>query len=344
MSAIPGNASRCVSGTTYGDSVPERRLHLLVAVLLVAAVLVFASAACGGHGSPAAVSPAATVAASSPVGSPAPASPAPGASTSGDNAAAAALARQFPDPSGPLDLRVSSTAAWDGARVRHVTFRSEGATVTATLSLPDGDGPFPAVLYAPGVTCSRDMFATDVAALQREGIAALAVDPPDGRDPFVQPISADPALAAEAHVRYVTDLRRGLDVLRSLSEVDPDRLGYVGYSWGGFVGGYLAGLGEPVNAYVLTYAGADWVGADPTAADGLAADPAEAIGTAAPGAFLFIAGVDDLLFSRESVTRYSQAVAGGARLEWLSGGHGDYWSAPDAAAQVDHRAWLERHL
>jgi len=193
------------------------------------------------------------------------------------------------------------------------------------------------------------MFAADVAALQRDGIAALTVDPPDGRDPFVQPISADPEAAAEAHVRYVTDLRRGLDVLQSLPEVDPGRLGYVGYSWGGFVGGYLAGLGEPVEAYVITYAGADWVGADPTAADGFAADPATAAGAASSGSFLFIAGVDDPLFSRASVTRYhgaaeGSASSGGARLEWLPGGHGDYWAAPDGAATQMHRSWLERRL
>ena len=126
------------------------------------------------------------------------------------------------------------------------------------------------------------MFAADVAALQREGIAALSIDPPDGRDPYVRPITTTPDVAAEAHVRYVTDLRRGLDVLRSLPAIDADRLGYVGYSWGGFVGGYLAGLRAPVRAYVLTYAGADWVGADPTAADGFAADPAAAVGAAPP--------------------------------------------------------------
>ena len=163
------------------------------------------------------------------------------------------------------------------------------------------------------------MFAGDVAALQRDGVAALTIDPPDGRDPFVHPISADPEAAAEAHVRYVTDLRRGLDVLRSIPEVDPGRLGYVGYSWGGFVGGYLAGLRTPARAYVLTYAGADWVGADPTAADGFTADPAAAVAAAPPGAYLFIAGEDDLLFSRASVTRYARAAAGDVRLELAAG-------------------------
>jgi hypothetical protein len=100
----------------------------------------------------------------------------------------------------------------------------------------------------------------------------------------------------------------------------------------------------PAKAYVLTYAGADWVGADPTAADGFAADPAAAVGAALPGDFLFIAGEDDLLFSRASVTRYARAAAGDVRLEWRPGGHGDYWAVPDAEDAGMHRAWLERRL
>ncbi len=317
--------------------------RLLVVTLVALALL--SLAACGG-GEGQAPTPYASPVAGTPSASPAaaPATTSPASSAASADAAAALLARQFPEPAGPLDLQVTGISDWDGVPVKHVTYRSEGAVVTATLSVPAGDGPFPAVLYAPGVGCPRDMFAADVAALQRDGVAALTIDPPDGRDPFVSPISADPEAAAEAHVRYVTDLRRGLDVLLSLPEADPGRLGYVGYSWGGFVGGYLAGLQAPAETYVLTYAGADWVGADPTAADGFTADPAAAVGAASPGAYLFIAGVDDVLFSRASVTRYARAAPGDVRLEWRSGGHGDYWAAPDAEDADMHRAWLERHL
>lgn len=316
-------------------------------MLVAFALAGLALSACGAGGSSVAAptvspppasstaSPAAGTTAPSPLASP------PRRSSSGA-ATTTELARQFPAPYGPLGLRFTGTARWDGVRVRHLTYRSEGALVTGTLALPAGAGPFPAVLYAPGVGCTRDMFSADVAALQREGIAALAIDPPDGRDPFVRPITTTPDVAAEAHVRYVTDLRRGLDLLRSLPAIDAGRLGYVGYSWGGFVGGYLAGLRAPVRAYVLTYAGADWVGADPTAADGFAADPAAAVAAAPGGAYLFIAGVGDPLFSRASVTRYARAAPGHRRIEWLPGGHGDYWAAPGAVGM--HRDWLRRRL
>jgi dienelactone hydrolase len=296
--------------------------------------------ACGGQadgGSPAA-SAAAVASAPSVVSSSAaaPATPAAAVTT-------ASLSRVFPAATGPLDLRVTRTGRWDGARVRHVTYRSDGAVVTGVLSVPAGEGPFPAVLYAPGVSCRAEMFADDVAALQRDGLAALVIDPPDGRDPHVAPVSLEPKVVVAAHVRYVTDLRRGLDVLESLPKIDPDRIGYVGYSWGGFVGGYLAGLRTPVQAFVLTYAGADWVGTDPTQVAGFV-DPAAAVSAGRRGAYLFVGGVDDPLFSRASVTRYANAARGRMRLDWFPGGHGDLWAMPEGAAVEAHRAWLQDNL
>jgi dienelactone hydrolase len=141
----------------------------------------------------------------------------------------------------------------------------------------------------------------------------------------------------------VTDLRRGLDVLRSIPEIDPDRIGYVGYSWGAFVGGYLAGLRAPVEAFVVTYAGADWVGADPTRVAGFV-DPAAALAVGRRGTYLFVGGTDDPLFSRASVTRYANAAPGRMRLVWLPGGHGDLWATSRGAAVEAHRDWLRDNL
>ncbi len=312
-----------------------------IALILVVA-LALSAAACGEGGGASLVGGASPGVGGSVPSSPsvAPAAPSPSGTAA---VASASLSRLFPAPRGPLDLRVTGTGDWGGVPVRHVTYRSEGAVVTAVLSVPAGEGPYPAVLYAPGVSCRADMFAADVAALQRAGIAALAVDPPDGRDPFVQPVSLSPATVKQAQVRYVTDLRRGFDVLLSLPEVDPERLGYVGYSWGGFVGGYLAGLRAPAHSWVLTYAGADWVAADPGAAPGFV-DPAEAIAAGRRGAYLFQAGVDDPLFSRASVQAYFDAAPERKRLDWYPGGHGDLWAMPDGRMGRSHRVWLENNL
>jgi len=306
----------------------------------VAILLALLLTACGGQADSGSSTASAAAVASAPSGvsssAAAPATPTAAVTT-------ASLSRVFPAATGPLDLRVTRTGQWDGARVRSVTYRSDGAVVTGVLSVPAGEGPFPAVLYAPGVNCRAEMFADDVAALQRDGLAALVIDPPDGRDPHVAPVSLEPKVVVAAHVRYVTDLRRGLDVLESLPKIDPDRIGYVGYSWGGFVGGYLAGLRTQVEAFVLTYAGADWVGIDPTQVAGFV-DPAAAVSAGRRGAYLFLGGVDDPLFSRASVTRYANAARGRMRLDWFPGGHGDLWAMPEGAAVEAHRAWLRDNL
>ena len=117
----------------------------------------------------------------------------------------------------------------------------------------------------------------------------------------------------------------------------------MGYSWGGYAGGLLAGLHAPVKAYVLTYAGADWVAADPAAAKGFL-DPAAAVAGSRGAAFLFQDGVADPLFSRASVTRYYEAAPGPKTLRWYPGGHGDFWQEPDGAAVTVHRRWFERNL
>ena len=317
-----------------------------LAMLALAAALALALGACG-RGSPGGSTAAS---AASAVASPSAAQPAlaPAASGSPDapatSASPAAFRRLFAyDAAEPLGFTVVHRVDWGGVTVRRVGYVSAGSRVTGYLSLPPGRGPFPAVLYAPGVSCRASMFAADAAALQRAGVAVLAVDPPDGRPPYAEPVSLDPATVAAAHVRYVTDLRRGLDLLASLSRVDAQRVGYVGYSWGGYAGGLLAGLRAPVKAYVLTYAGADWVAADPAATKGFL-DPAAAVAGSRGAAFLFQDGVADALFSRASVTRYYAAAAGPKTLRWYPGGHGDLWQEPGGAAVRLHRRWLERVL
>lgn len=326
-----------------GGRGPAARGVLVAAAVLLLASLPLAAAplACGG--TPAAVESPSPAVSASPVVSPT-VSPAVSPPASPDSAAVRDLRRLFPSrDAGPLDLKLGGLRSIAGAVVRDVTYAGSGAEVTGVLSVPAGDGPHPAVLYAPGVGCPAAMFESDMATMQRAGVAALAIDPPDGRAPFVEPISLDPEAVAAAHVQYVGDLRRGLDVLASLPQVDPGRLGYVGYSWGAYVGGFLAGLRAPVTAYVLTYAGADWVGADPTLA-GEPVDPAAAIRFSRGASFLFQAGEGDLLFSRSSVRLYYRSAPGPKALQWFPGGHGDLWAEPPGAAIESHRDWLKKNL
>jgi pimeloyl-ACP methyl ester carboxylesterase len=46
-------------------------------------------------------------------------------------------------------------------------------------------------------------------------------------------------------------MRRGIDLLVSREDIDPIRLGYVGFSWGGSVGAIFAGVERRVSSFVL---------------------------------------------------------------------------------------------
>src|SRR5437773_1469191 len=55
----------------------------------------------------------------------------------------------------------------------------------------------------------------------------------------------------------VVDLRRGVDYLETVPEVDAKRVGYYGVSMGGILGGIAAGLDSRFRAPALVVAGGD---------------------------------------------------------------------------------------
>lgn len=58
-----------------------------------------------------------------------------------------------------------------------VQFPSLGETAAGSLYLPDGNGPFPAVITGPGFAGVKEMLIPDYAvALAKAGIATLAFD------------------------------------------------------------------------------------------------------------------------------------------------------------------------
>ena len=136
--------------------------------------------------------------------------------------------------------------------VYQVTYQSSGYEVPAYLAIPDGQGPFPAVLYAHGYGVGPKWFVPDAVALAREGYAGLLIQYPLSREPMVGFYSCDARSDIEGYVQYLVDLRRGLDLLETLPEIDDERIGVLGHSLGAEVVGILTGLeGRRVDAFVI---------------------------------------------------------------------------------------------
>ena len=135
------------------------------------------------------------------------------------------------DVSTPLDVTQVSTEKHGTVMVQEITYMSPvGGLVPASLVFASGSGKSAAVIWGhwlmPNVTNSnKSEFLQEAIALASAGVVSLLIDAPQARPGFKA--SPNPVLIAQ----QVIDLRRGVDLLLSRSDVDPKRIAYVGHSW-----------------------------------------------------------------------------------------------------------------
>ncbi len=134
----------------------------------------------------------------------------------------------------------------------------EPITLAGTLTLPEGDGPFPALILISG-SGSQDRdeslapiaeikpFALIADYLTRQGIAVLRYD-----DRGVGGSGGDPTTANSADL--ATDSEAALDYLLTRPEIDPAKVGLLGHSEGGLIAPMIAARRADV-AYVVSLAG-----------------------------------------------------------------------------------------
>ncbi|MBU1345886.1 MAG: alpha/beta fold hydrolase [Alphaproteobacteria bacterium] len=137
-----------------------------------------------------------------------------------------------------------------------------GIALAGTLTLPAGEGPFPAVVLLTGSGAQdRDEtifdhkpFAVWADALTRRGIAVLRFD-----DRGVG--GSGGGGPDETSEDFAGDAAAALAWLRTRSEIDPDRIGLMGHSEGGMTAPLAVSQGAPA-AFVVMIAGQSVSGAD----------------------------------------------------------------------------------
>lgn len=145
-----------------------------------------------------------------------------------------------------------------------VTFPNEGAGITlaGTLTLPEGDGPFPAVVLLTGSGAQdRDEtifdhkpFAVWADALTRRGVVVLRYD-----DRGVG--GSGGGTAEDTSADFAADAAAAIAFLRTRPEIDPARIGLMGHSEGGMTAPLAVLQGAPA-AFVVMIAGQAVSGAD----------------------------------------------------------------------------------
>ena len=125
-------------------------------------------------------------------------------------------------------LMLASTAA-QAQTSTDITVMNGDRAVPATVVVPDGDGPFPAVVMNHGHGGGRQEgggFGRLADALAKSGIATIRMD-------FAGVGDSTAPWTDQTLTSMISDSNASLDYLVANYPVDPDRLGLFGYSMGG---------------------------------------------------------------------------------------------------------------
>ncbi|MEO6327068.1 MAG: dienelactone hydrolase family protein [Thermoanaerobaculia bacterium] len=148
---------------------------------------------------------------------------------------------------------VASVVASVKATEETIQFKSDGEQASGLLVMPEGKGPFPAVLVIQEWWGVDGWIKDQARALAKEGYLTLAVDLYRGK------VADDSDTAHQLMMglpreRAVRDLKAGLALLRARPDVKPDRVGVIGWCMGG---GYALSLAtdDPKLAAVVAYYG-----------------------------------------------------------------------------------------
>ncbi|MBE6752748.1 MAG: alpha/beta fold hydrolase [Ruminococcaceae bacterium] len=115
-----------------------------------------------------------------------------------------------------------------------MTFYRDDLMIYGEMSMPEGDGPFPAVIISPGMQATfygNKLYARELA---KNGIAALSFEFTGTNNISTGSFSQSSVLT------HAADLNVVIDVVASLPEIDSDNLFLWGHSFGGLTSAYVA--------------------------------------------------------------------------------------------------------
>jgi dienelactone hydrolase len=252
----------------------------------------------------------------------------------------------------PLAPQERSAEPREGIDVREISFAGgRGTRVRGMLALPKEKGRHPAVIYLHGDFGGREDFLDEAVRLAEAGAVALTLDTPYSRDrrPELQQGVAGLRGYADVFADSVVETRRAVDLLESREDVDPDRIGLVGWSAGARTGAILAGVERRIDAFDFFGGGAspveDYAAASPPElrAEVRSAlgrvDPLRYVRDAAPARLLFQNGRRDEIVPREALMALYNGASRPKTLRWYDGGH-----TPTPSALAASRQWLAGQL
>ena len=270
------------------------------------------------------------------------------------------------DAKAPLDIQETAVENKGGVALHSITYASPKAgRVTAYLVVPAGRGPFPAIIFMHWGQGNRSAFLAEALLYGRAGAISLLIDAPFERpEPWYRALGFDinnPDNDRAVYIQSILDLRRAIDLLAARPDVDGKRIGYIGLSFGGHIGGVLASVDRRIKTYIL-------MGGPASATEMLRKEdfaglvqfrksapkekfeaylqrlaPLDAvhyIGRAAPSSVLFQFARQDKFISERQASRYVEAASSPKEVKWYDVGH----EFNDLDSLVDRADWLHKEI
>jgi len=261
------------------------------------------------------------------------------------------------DKSAPLDIEEVSRRVEDGLTIVEITYASpKGGRVPAALIIPGGGGPF------AGLVMQRSMELEFGMQYAHYGALVIYVDAPSFRP---QPEGAGQRgiltyteQDREEQIQLIIDLRRAIDLLMARPDVDPDRIAYLGVSYGGAMGGLLAGVEDRLQAYVLIVGDGGLVthvtnpqlrGMPPaefheTYSDWINTmwplEPIHYVSRSSPAPILFQNATRDQYTYFQDAIIYQETAGEPKQVIWYDSTH---WPLPDEVVS-DNAKWLQQYI
>ena len=268
------------------------------------------------------------------------------------------------DQNAPLDVKEVAVISRDGIRIHNITYASpKGGRVTAYLVEPAEKSRHAGIVFGHWGYGTRTEFLPEAMLYAKAGVVSLLVDDLDVRPaPWRRSApGSEPEAVRNNFIQSVVDLRRGIDLLRARTDVDPDRIAYVGHSSGAHWGAILSAV-DPRLKTVVLMAGVpsettillesddpDYVSfRQTTPKEELdkyfktvsSLDAINYVAHAAPTPLLFQFARFERYFNEAAMRRYAETASEPKVVLWYDTGH----ELNDTQALVDRANWLQRYL
>ena len=196
-----------------------------------------------------------------------------------------------------------------------------------------GEKGFPAILlqYGSGGNKKTDYIVAIGKQFVARGFVVLTIDSPNqgerrGKDKKSGDLLG--MLSTETVMQYCGDYSRAVDLLAARPEVDKDRLGYVGISWGAITGVTYVAYDPRIKAMGSMVGGGDFLGlytkkiAEKVAAEGSrSSDPVYHVARIAPRPLMFVNVTKDQLILKSWAESLHKNAGAGSKVVWHETDH-----------------------